>query len=170
MRVQASGSTPATQFPEGVLAWNTINAVATGSDLPCSPITLDLELHDDRYVCVTIHADDGLTGEMLRQIPVAEIVRRAVSDSLDQLKPSRDGGFSIVLGAARPPKPTGRTGPSDDLLRHVAFVYRVALLAGDAPTEAVAKEVGIPRATAGRWIASAREKGFLIASAPRRPE
>lgn len=52
-------------------------------------------------------------------------------------------------------------GPTDDALRHMAHVYRVHMLIGEAPTKGVQEAFGLPRSTATRWLAKARERGFL---------
>ena len=47
---------------------------------------------------------------------------------------------------------------NDELLREVARVY---LAADSAPTEAVADELGTSKRNATRWVAMARQRGFL---------
>lgn len=54
-------------------------------------------------------------------------------------------------------------GPTDDALRHLAHVYRVHMLIGEAPTKGVQEAFGLARSTATRWLAKARERGFLAA-------
>lgn len=90
-------------------------------------------------------------------------IRAAVEDALQWLP--RYGGRR----AEAPSLPTGRSGPSDELLHFIAVSYRIAHLAGQPPTEYVRQRLGVPRATLGRWIARAREKGFLGEATPRRP-
>lgn len=52
-------------------------------------------------------------------------------------------------------------GPTDEALRWVAKVYRLALVMGDSPTREVESVFELPRSTADRWVALARERGFL---------
>jgi hypothetical protein len=59
------------------------------------------------------------------------------------------------------PSDVAKEGPTDRALRWVAHIYRYGLAIGYKPTKAVAEAVGLSRPTAGRWIAAAREKGFL---------
>jgi hypothetical protein len=52
-------------------------------------------------------------------------------------------------------------GPTSDVLEHIAAIYRVARVFGVAPTLAVQTEMDLPRSTATRWLALAREQGHL---------
>ncbi|WP_211658782.1 hypothetical protein [Phytoactinopolyspora halophila] len=104
--------------------------------------------------------DDGqeVTGEGLRSIPVAAILRDGILSALS--------GFTLLQAGAAP-EDLGRSGPTDETLRWVARVYRFALLVGDAPTQAVASSLDIPRATAARWVTRARDRSMLTVSDPR---
>jgi len=53
------------------------------------------------------------------------------------------------------------TGPTDESLWWVAYVYRLALVAGEPPTKTVEQALELPRSTAGRWIAAARQRHLL---------
>lgn len=50
---------------------------------------------------------------------------------------------------------------TDDDLRDIAAMYREAVRVSRAPTEALAQRMGVSRPTMSRWIAKARERGFL---------
>jgi hypothetical protein len=52
-------------------------------------------------------------------------------------------------------------GPVPSTLEAVAYLYRVAVLMGEPPTKAVEETLGLARSTAGRWVAQARQEGFL---------
>lgn len=52
-------------------------------------------------------------------------------------------------------------GDDADTLAHVAAIYRLSYACGLPPTQNVASVFGFSRATAGRWIARAREEGYL---------
>ncbi len=59
---------------------------------------------------------------------------------------------------------------SDDHLREVANVYRNAMKAGRRdPVNAVREAMHASRPTAGRWVAQAREKGFLGRALEKQP-
>src|SRR5260221_14434837 len=67
-------------------------------------------------------------------------------------------------GPQRPPTRTVAQGlgrPGAPALDVVARVYSVAMARGDAPTKAVMAHFDLPRATASRWIRSARDLGVL---------
>jgi transposase len=70
--------------------------------------------------------------------------------------------------AATDPVAVGRKGPTDQALRMVGAVYRIAYLMGEPPTRAVAQTFQVPRSTAGRWVHLARERGFLGPATARR--
>lgn len=67
----------------------------------------------------------------------------------------------------RPNRPAtfDRSNPSREALTWVAYVYRRAVALRKPPKQAVATDLGVSRATAGRWIAAARARQHL----PRRP-
>lgn len=128
----------------------------------------DVELHAEydqdagRYVArsAEVRAGDGaeVTGEALRSIPVATILRDGVMSALQA---------TVLLNGERPPADAGKAGPTAETLRWVARIYRLALLLGDAPTQAVAAGLSIPRSTAGRWVTRARDRGLLTVTDPR---
>lgn len=106
-----------------------------------------------RMVCqrLTIERRPGgppVTGEALRRIQVQALVRAETRRSL----------ASVLVGD---PRQAAVAGPIDDTLRLVAEVYRIAYLCSDPPTATVAGRFGLPRSTAGRWVAMARARGFL---------
>ncbi|AVT37398.1 hypothetical protein [Plantactinospora sp. BB1] len=111
-----------------------------------------------RYVTrrVVVEADDGqeVTGERLRELPVARLLRLATQ-----------GAVAPYL--AQHPADMGKAGPTTETLQQVARVYRLALLSGDAPTQAVAEWLAVPRSTAGRWVTRARDRGLLTVVDPR---
>ena len=111
-----------------------------------------------RYITqrVTVTARDGheVTGETLRGIRVAELLRHKTQGTLAHLMP-------------RWPRELAEAGPTVETLQAVAVIYRLALMLGDSPTQAVAEELGIPRSTAGRWVTRSRDRGFLSVVDPR---
>lgn len=113
-----------------------------------------------RYVArsVEVRAGDGaeVTGEVLRSIPVATILRDGIMPALGltHLRRVPRGGFRAA-------------GPTPHTLRWVARVYRFAVLLGANPTQAVADGLDVPRSTAGRWVTRARDQGLLTVVDPR---
>ena len=55
---------------------------------------------------------------------------------------------------------------TDELLERVAAVYRRAIDDGKPPKQAVALAESVSKATAGRYVMKARERGFLGATSP----
>jgi len=99
-------------------------------------------------------ADEGVTPDGLRAVPLGEIVRRALATA--------SGSFFST------PDPVMSADPAEldeeQRIARAAVVYRLATLAGDAATQAVAEDLGVSRATGGRLIARARERGLLGAA------
>lgn len=136
----------------------------TSTDVGGYDVELRAEYDPDagRYVAraVQVRAGDGAetTGEALRSIPVATILRDGIMSALQT---------TLLLGGERPPADAGKAGPTTETLRWVARIYRLALLLGGAPTQAVASGLGVPRSTAGRWVTRARDRGLLTVVDPR---
>jgi hypothetical protein len=158
-------------FDQGVVAASEIHAEATGP-IP-GKLAFTLVLEDGGYVVKSLSREPGmggLTGELLRQIPLATLVRMAIEKARPVTAPPvvalSGHGASASAGRGRldlkPPKmPAGREGPSDDLLRFVGFAYRYAVLIGEPPIEFVIEKLkGPSRATVARWINLAGERGL----------
>lgn len=76
---------------------------------------------------------------------------------------SRWGDVFALRDIARSARRQPRRGIpiSDGDLDEVAKIYKAALLAGEHPNLNVQEEMHLSRSTASRWIAKARERGFL---------
>lgn len=120
-------------------------------------------LEDGRYVVdeLVISRRKGappITTEALRAVPVAQIVRDGLHDNFRSMMEG------VGLRPAQNPPGTlaeaVRTG-TDEGLQLVAAIYRLAYAFGYSPTAGLAEAFRTSRATAGRWIAAARERGFL---------
>lgn len=109
-----------------------------------------------QQVSVTAKIGGEVTGEVLRRVQVAGHLR-LIARAAVQRYGSSDWW----------PGELAEAGPTTETLRAVALIYRVALLSGDAPTQAVAERLGVPRSTAGRWVTRARDRGFLTVVDPR---
>lgn len=110
-------------------------------------------------------AYDPVTSEVLRSIPVAKLVRYAAA-TVQHVMERRDDG-STTTGPAWPQETEfeGVTlGLNDPTLRIVARIYRVAYMLGDPPTRQIERLLLVPRSTAGRWVAAARQREFLSES------
>lgn len=107
-------------------------------------------------------AGPPVTSEAIRSIPVAELTKKAAKHVFSI---KEEAGYrSMAPISTITQKEAARfreAGPTSWTLENVAEVYRIALLTGEPPTKAVENTFGIPRSTAGRWVAAAREQGFL---------
>lgn len=106
--------------------------------------------------------DEGeVTGTLLRKIPVQSILRwvipRAIKDFVAQ-DSAEVRAYRFPERSAAPSRKPGRRGPSEEDLQAVATIYRLAEIASDAPSRAVAEAFGLEKRTAINWIAKARSR------------
>lgn len=108
---------------------------------------------------MTVRSENGqeVSGEALRSVPVATILRDGIMSALQA---------ATALTFGPPPSDLGKR-PTQEALEWVARIYRLALLVGEAPTQAVAGALDLPRSTAGRWVMRARDRGLLTVQDPR---
>jgi hypothetical protein len=78
---------------------------------------------------------------------------------LDKLQERAAEAYAVARDRPSPRKK--RTRITDEFLREVANVYRRAENSEMPPTREVANHYKAPHSTAGKWVASARKKGFL---------
>jgi len=146
---------------EGAFA-SSISVEAAGADLPCD-VELRAELDETvgTYVvsevrCSRRRGGAEVTGEAIRAVPVERILRAGAIQVNRLFTPTRN----IEEIRAQ--------GPTDENLRLVARIYRLAHLVRDTPTTAVSKALRVPYPTAARWVRQARQRGFLGATEPRK--
>jgi hypothetical protein len=125
------------------------------------------EFVDGRYevaelTCRRVEDGEPITGEGLRRLPIGYMLALAASNYI--LEGRRIEGASEWTPFMGASPGDAKDGPTDDALRRVAIVYQLNLACGLAPTRAVEVTFELPRSTAGRWIAMARERGFLPAA------
>lgn len=152
---------PLVDIGDGVRVPSEIHATAQDVDGYTVDVTATYQVKTGRYEidALTVHGTGRpITGESLRGIPVAEVLRLAVISAIN---------VAASMTAEGMPVGPVDAGPTDEMLRWVARVYRVALLMGDPPTQSVASGFKIPRSTAGRWVTRARDRGFLSVQDPR---
>ncbi|MGH2817402.1 MAG: hypothetical protein ACRDJS_02935 [Actinomycetota bacterium] len=131
-------------------------------------VEIDVSLKGERFLCEALRAErkkggPPVTSEGIRKLPVGELIRTAALAYIHRVKANPKEKGSVII---TPTRLTGferfaSSGATDEALEYVALVYRLAYACNDSPTKAVMDAFGLPRATAGRWIASARERGFL---------
>lgn len=137
-------------------------------DLQGEPVAeLFIGVIDGEIACIAIKALPGkaLTGEILRQTPIATLVRKAAQAHIVHLR----NGFAVRFAQGNPffsprsevPAPERRILNKEFLLR-VADIYRIAIATGEAPAKAVEQELGpTTPENARRWIMAARKEGLL---------
>jgi hypothetical protein len=114
---------------------------------------------------VSVSAGGGgrsITSEILRMVPVGSIVSEAAKKVV-WLADAEGGGVPGEL-LADVPASVKDQWPNGDLsvfLRFVGATYLVANALGEGPTAAVARVFGVSRATAGRYVESARKARLL---------
>ena len=97
-----------------------------------------------------------VTGTGLRTIPVLDLMRNAITSVIAN---KRGDGYSTPWhfdGVS-----VREAGPTDESLKIVASIYKLARFAGDHPARTVEKWLDMPRTTASQWVRKARERGFL---------
>jgi hypothetical protein len=131
-------------------------------------IRFDPELR--RYICreFTARGPVGrpVTTEVLRQARIGDwinlaLMRTTVVDPEQQPIRVIDNPDSREPWGLIPPDDLADGGPTDRALRWVAHIYRYGFAVSYNPTKAVMEQLKLPRSTAGRWIAAAREAGYL---------
>ena len=113
---------------------------------------------------VRIRRTDGgppVTGEAIRSIPVAGLVKLAATLALEVIEHDGYTEWSPRILTPETALRLRENGPTTETLDWVAYLYRLGLLMGEPPTKAVEVRLGIPRSTAGRWVAAARDRGPL---------
>jgi hypothetical protein len=126
-----------------------------------------------------------LTSALLRELPIGELIamtrqgridwwqrgmpelvrlkKQLGAESRQELDRLRATAEAKAMVWRRP----GRRGPSPAELRDVAETYRAALEDGQPPKRAVMARLELAESTADRWIAWAREGGYLTVPARR---
>jgi len=129
---------------------------------------LNVEVVSGKVACMSIAALPGkeLTSQLLRQAPIASLVREAAKGRIVHLR----DGFAVRFAQGNPafsrrndvPNLPRRRTLSDEFLSKVADVYRGALASGDAPAVAIERALGpTTPENARRWIMISRREGFL---------
>lgn len=141
----------------------------TAEDFEGFDVAVTVVPSDGRLVArsVEVRQRDGgppVTGEVIRRVPVASLVRQA-GGWVNFVEKFHPNGRPAVMKRRMIDKEgvdrLRQAGPTDEALDWVAYVYRVALVLGNPPTGSVENVFELARSTAGRWVALARERGFL---------
>ena len=151
-----------------------------GLEIPCEAEIIDendvlailsIDVTGGVVGCTAIRAMPGyeLTGYLLRQAPIATLVREAAESHLVHLRK----GFAVRFVQGNPvfsrenevPDKPRRHTIDGDRLAMVARIYREAMAAGKPPAATVQHVLGpTTPENARRWISRARKEGYLGAS------
>jgi hypothetical protein len=102
-----------------------------------------------------VAAEDAvITSARLRELPLAQIGAVAAEVVADNLLDA------YATAAIREVWPQGRQRP-DEHYQRVADEYRAALARRDPPVEAIRERWEVGRAMASRYVAEARQRGYL---------
>lgn len=103
-----------------------------------------------------------VTVEGIRNMPIAALTRTA-AHQLREVEERSEGVYALTERAVSREaiRQAVAAGPTDDTLELVAYIYRYANVVGDPPAKSVEKAFELTRSKTGRWIALARERGFL---------
>lgn len=142
---------------------------AIESDPPYK-IRLDVVIDEGRYLveemtCTQHEGGPPVTSEGIRAVPVARLLAFAAFRHVFVVKSSRPDSHAVSPFVGSDLAEGAKEGPTDDVLRRVAVVYQVHYACGLAPTKGVEDSFKLARSTAGRWIAMARDRGFLAPAA-----
>lgn len=136
-------------------------------DLNGLDVTVRVEPQNGRLVATELNVEqrDGgpaVTVERIRSLPIAFMVREAAVH-LSEVEPREDGVFEITSREVTPELVAELVseGPTDRTLGTVAYIYRYANAIGVPPAKLVDTTFQLSRSKGGRWIALARQRGFL---------
>jgi hypothetical protein len=136
-----------------------------------------------RALSVRALDDEPVTGKTLRGIPLGRLVRAAAAEAASlgvYAGRTSDGGYRFVLPSAEERAeiqetffegarlPRRGSPVTEEHLREVAEEYKRVLADGGPPTKTIQMKWHVTRPTASRWVAKARERGFLGPAQPAR--
>lgn len=175
--LQETGMYPVELFGANLGLLKPCTASIVINDVPVG--TVNIGVTDGRPGCVSIHSTThALTGSLLRQIPLARLVREAAIANTVRVMDTELGvfgaryveggpGFGQLLEDLRAELTAvdelgRRRVINASFLKMVAHIYRTALRLGKNPAKHVEDMLGpTSPANARRWIAAARREGYL---------
>jgi hypothetical protein len=142
-----------------------------GLELPCNAeivddfgetiAIIDVGVLNAKVACLSVTAVEGkeLTGQVLRRVPLAKLVREAAKSKIVHIR----SGFAVrLIGLEEDaPRPQRRT-LDRAFLSLVGQIYREAILTKQSPGQLVNDRLGpTTPENARRWIMNARKEGVL---------
>jgi hypothetical protein len=118
----------------------------------------------------------GITTKTLRRVALVRLMREAVAQAARLYTPVEKDGKPVFRIVSTPPseaasfyegyvkearRPRQGSPVTDERLQAVADLYRKAIEEGQPPTREIADSMHVGRSTAARWVAKARERGYL---------
>jgi hypothetical protein len=150
-------------------------------DLPFDvELMIDFDEEAGRLVCTDfrqtrVPGGPSIGTEASRRVNVSGLTRAAIHAAAAGLfftlpNPQRHPEWNEAWTALQSDAhAVAKLGPTELAIRSVAILYAQSFAAGEPPVETVARELGITRATAARWVATARnDRGYLRETEPRR--
>lgn len=105
-----------------------------------------------------------VTVDGIRNLPLAAMVHAAGVYVRDEPGDGPEDDPALLNSEHLTPENVARmtkAGPTPETLYAVAFVYRRAVATSEPPTRAIEEAFQLSRSKAGRWIALARDAGYL---------
>ena len=174
MRVSVSHGPGAIEpFGKGFAVLGRFEASFEDESLPYA-VTLGAILEEGRFSVISLTATrlpkgPPVTSEGVRRLPIATLLQFVAATSLLRVERTPSGDEVLISPMDLPDlTELAVDGPTDEVLGYVALIYRIGYAVGNAPTREVVQAFGISRATAGRWIAQARELEYLGPAEERR--
>lgn len=149
-------------------------------DDPGLPYVVEVTVEWDealgRFVCASLKCSrrtgrPPVTSDGMRTVNVGGITRAALvsASEVSLVNPHSNPEWKAMFeNLNADPAGIGARGLSDEALRAAALVYAQAYAIGEPPVEEVAEVLEVPRSTAARWVAKAREAGYLGKTEPRK--
>lgn len=162
--VRTSWGDSPTEIVPGTAVHLPLTFTATVGGLPAE-LRGTVNLVGDRLACTQLEVvgapGEAVTSDRLRQVPVAALTALAVRGGLVNVSMVDDGRLRVTTPSTlRAPEGFPAAGPTREALQYVALTYRLAYMLGGSPTKAVAA-LGMPYATAARWVSRARKAKLL---------
>ncbi|WP_330133001.1 hypothetical protein [Rhodococcus artemisiae] len=146
---------------------------ATAADDDIEPIEHHVELEIDvvegRLACTELRAartEGGppITSDHLRRIPVGSWVELAAEklNVVQAIEPTPDGESFRAIDFAWPSTEFVDDGPTEEALESISQIFAFCMATGQKPIAVLAREYGLTKQTASRWIATAKRRGILV--------
>lgn len=146
---------------------------ATSTDDDIEPlehhVELEIDVVEGRLACTELRAvrtADGppITSDHLRRIPVGSWVELAAEklNVVQAIEPSADGESFRAIDFAWPSTEFVDEGPTEEALESISQIFAFCMATGQKPIAVLAREYGLTKQTASRWIATAKRRGILV--------